>query len=91
MASAQTRVADTIEVFYTASDRTSEGALAANAYKRAVEDLDHSITRELARVLPPPLNRPLTVMFLGRSVPDDDYGTYRQAQRALPHRQRPHQ
>jgi len=47
MASAQTRVADTIEVFYTAADRTSEGALAANAYKRAVEDLDHSVTREL--------------------------------------------
>lgn len=49
MASAQSRIADTIEVFYTASDRTSEGALAANAYKRAVEDLDHSIMRELAR------------------------------------------
>lgn len=48
MASAQTRIADTFEVFYT--DKTSEGALAANAYKRAVEDLDHSITRELARV-----------------------------------------
>ena len=47
MASAQTRVADTIEIFYTAADRTSDGALAANAYKRAVEDLDHSVTREL--------------------------------------------
>jgi amphiphysin len=47
MASAQTRISDTVEVFYSASDRTSEGALAANAYKRAVEELDHSITREL--------------------------------------------
>ena len=47
MASAQTRIADTIELFYTGVDRTSDGALAANAYKRAVEDLDHSVTREL--------------------------------------------
>ena len=47
MASAQTRVADTIEHFYVAADRASDGALAANAYKRAVEDLDHSVTREL--------------------------------------------
>ena len=47
MASAQTRVADTVEIFFTAMDRTSDGALAANAYKRAVDDLDHSVTREL--------------------------------------------
>lgn len=50
MASAQTRVADTIELFHSATDRTSDGALAANAYKRAVEDLDHSITRELVHI-----------------------------------------
>jgi len=50
MTSAQTRVADTIELFFTASDRTSDGALAANAYKRAVEDLDHSVTRELVHL-----------------------------------------
>jgi len=50
MASAQTRIADTIEIFYTAADRTSDGALAANAYKRAVEDLDHSVTRELVHI-----------------------------------------
>lgn len=55
MASAQTRVADTIELFYTAADRTSEGALAANAYKRAVEDLDHSVTRELVHLRPSPM------------------------------------
>lgn len=53
MSSSQTRVADTIEVFYTAVDRTSDGALAANAYKRAVEDLDHSVTRELVIHLHP--------------------------------------
>ena len=58
MASSQTRIADTIEVFYTATDRTSEGALAANAYKRAVEELDHSITRELARVPLPSTKTP---------------------------------
>ena len=52
MASAQIRVADTIELFYTAADRTSDGALAANAYKRAVEDLDHSVTRELVHTPP---------------------------------------
>ena len=52
MASAQTRIADTVELFYTGSDRTSDGALAANAYKRAVEDLDHSVTRELVYLLP---------------------------------------
>lgn len=55
MASAQTRVADTIELFYNAADRTSEGALAANAYKRAVEDLDHSVTRELVHLHPSPM------------------------------------
>lgn len=58
MASAQTRVADTIELFYTAADRTSDGALAANAYKRAVEDLDHSVTRELVRVPLSPIKTP---------------------------------
>ena len=64
MASAQTRIADTVELFYTAADRTSDGALAANAYKRATEDLDHSITRELARVpFVPPLRRCLLIEY----------------------------
>ncbi|KAF9452758.1 BAR-domain-containing protein [Macrolepiota fuliginosa MF-IS2] len=47
MTSAQTRIADTLETFYSAADRTSEGAMAGHAYKRSVDDLDTSFTREL--------------------------------------------
>ncbi|KAL1745387.1 hypothetical protein HDZ31DRAFT_63227 [Schizophyllum fasciatum] len=46
MTSAQARIAGTIETFYGASDRTSEGAMAAHAYKSAIEELDQSISRE---------------------------------------------
>ena len=52
MSSAQLRLAETIDTFYSASDRTSESALAAHAYKRSVEELDTGISRELVRVLP---------------------------------------
>ena len=48
MTSAQARLADTIANFYTASDRTSDGAMAGHAFKSAVEDLDNSVQRELA-------------------------------------------
>lgn len=47
MAGSQARIADTIDKFYGAADRTSEGAMAANAYKRSVDELDASISREL--------------------------------------------
>ncbi|KAJ3479466.1 hypothetical protein NLI96_g9037 [Meripilus lineatus] len=47
MTAAQTRLADTIDMFYGAGDKTSEGAMAAHAYKRAVDDLDTGIGREL--------------------------------------------
>ncbi|KAF5351993.1 hypothetical protein D9756_007627 [Leucocoprinus leucothites] len=47
MTSAQTRIAETLETFYTAADRSSEGAMAGHAYKRSVDDLDTSFTREL--------------------------------------------
>jgi len=47
MTSAQARLADTIETFYNASDRTSDGAMAGHAFKSAVEDLDNSIQREM--------------------------------------------
>jgi amphiphysin len=47
MSAAQTKIADTIDVFYAAADRTSEGAVSANAYKRGVEELENSIGREL--------------------------------------------
>jgi len=92
MASAQTRIADTVEVFFTGTDRTSDGALAANAYKRAVEELDHSVTRELVPSSCSLLStRVLIVAVLGRTIPNDDYGTSRQAQRTLPNRNRTHQ
>lgn len=51
MTAAQTRIADTLEVFYGAADRTSEGAMAGHAYKRSVDDLDAGFGRELVRVL----------------------------------------
>ncbi|KAI0058804.1 BAR-domain-containing protein [Artomyces pyxidatus] len=47
MSAAQLRLAETIDTFYGASDRTSEGAMAAHAYKRSVEELDSGIGREL--------------------------------------------
>lgn len=47
MTSAQARLADTIENFYSASDRTSDGAMAGHAFKSAVEELENSVQREL--------------------------------------------
>jgi bridging integrator 3 len=47
MAASQSRIADTIDKFYGSADRTSEGAMAANAYKRSIDELDTSINREL--------------------------------------------
>ncbi|KAJ7179050.1 hypothetical protein C8R46DRAFT_1072311 [Mycena filopes] len=47
MTAAQTRIADTLETFYGAADRTSEGAMAGHAYKRSVDDLDGGFGREL--------------------------------------------
>lgn len=47
MTAAQTRIAETLEVFYGAADQTSEGAMAGHAYKRSVDDLDGGFGREL--------------------------------------------
>lgn len=47
MAASQGRIADTIDKFYGSADRTSDGAMAANAYKRSVDELEASMTREL--------------------------------------------
>lgn len=47
MTAAQTRIAETLETFYGAADRTSEGAMAGHAYKRSVDDLDGGFGREL--------------------------------------------
>jgi bridging integrator 3 len=49
MTSTQARIADTIEIFYGAADRNSDGGMAGHAYKRSVDDLDSSFTRELVR------------------------------------------
>jgi hypothetical protein len=49
MSSAQLHLAETIDTFYGASDRTSESAMAAHAYRRSVEELDAGIGRELVR------------------------------------------
>ena len=49
MSQAQARIAGTVETFYGAADRTSEGAMAAHAYKSAIEELEGSISREFVR------------------------------------------
>jgi len=46
MTAAQGRLAETIDIFYGAADRGSEGAQAANAYKRAVDELESSVNKE---------------------------------------------
>ncbi|KIJ68112.1 hypothetical protein HYDPIDRAFT_173776 [Hydnomerulius pinastri MD-312] len=47
MTAAQARLAETIETFYGAADRTSDGAMAGHAFKSAVDDLDGGIQREM--------------------------------------------
>jgi hypothetical protein len=49
MSSSQLRLAETIDTFYGASDKTSDSAMAAHAYRRSVEELDSGIGRELVR------------------------------------------
>jgi hypothetical protein len=49
MTQIQCRLSDHVDVFYGAADRSSDGAMAAHAYKRSVEDLDAGIARELVR------------------------------------------
>jgi len=47
MATTQVKLSEHIDVFYNAANRMSEGAMAANAYRRAVEELDSSTTGQL--------------------------------------------
>ncbi|KAI0696746.1 hypothetical protein BC835DRAFT_1414135 [Cytidiella melzeri] len=47
MTAAQARLAETIDIFYGAADKSSESAITAHAYKRAVEDLDTGVSREM--------------------------------------------
>jgi hypothetical protein len=49
MSSAQLRLAETIDTFYGASDKTSDSAMAAHAFRSSVEELDAGIGRELVR------------------------------------------
>lgn len=51
MSAAQTRIAETIETFYGAADRSSDGAMASHAYKRSVDDMDGGFQRELVSYL----------------------------------------
>ncbi|KAJ9108222.1 hypothetical protein QFC19_002469 [Naganishia cerealis] len=46
MSASQTRIAETLELFYT-FDRTSDGAMAGHAYKSAVQELDNIVSRDL--------------------------------------------
>lgn len=59
MTSSETRLAETIELFYSAADLASDGAMAGHAYKRAVDELDSGVGRDLVRrlssLLPPPV------------------------------------
>jgi hypothetical protein len=74
MTAAQTRIAETLEVFYGSADRASEGAMAGHAYKRSVDDLDGGFGRELVGTsldaLSSMLNWPP-----GRPLSDYDFGT----------------
>ena len=66
MSSAQLRLAETIDTFYGASDKASHNAIAANAYKRSVEELDAGVSRELVcGPQLPSITRLLITMLLG--------------------------
>jgi hypothetical protein len=67
MSSAQLHLAETIDTFYGASDKASDSAMAAHAYRRSVEELDAGIGRELVRGpfirQPPSITRlPITML-----------------------------
>lgn len=62
MTSAQARIAESLEVFYGASDKTSEGGMAAHAYKRSVDDLDGSFSREMDSPFRTTISEPLGKM-----------------------------
>ncbi|KAF8871249.1 hypothetical protein CPB84DRAFT_1839140 [Gymnopilus junonius] len=62
MTAAQSRIAETLETFYGAADRSSEGAMAGHAYKRSVDDLDATFTRELDLPFRTTISEPLGKM-----------------------------
>jgi hypothetical protein len=76
MTSAQSRIADTLEVFYGAADRAAEGAMAGHAYKRSVDDLDTSFTRELVRKAPHSLGMNSWTHLSGDALPNHNIGAF---------------
>jgi len=62
MTAAQTRMADTLELFYGSADKTSEGAMAGHAYKRSVDDLDGVVGRELDQPYRSTISEPIGKM-----------------------------
>jgi amphiphysin len=62
MTATQSRIGETLETFYTAADRTSDGAMAGHAYKRSVDDLDTTFTRELDTPFRTTISEPLGKM-----------------------------
>jgi len=47
IASSQVKISETVDIFFGAADRTSGGAMAANAYRRSTEELDSVTTGQL--------------------------------------------
>lgn len=96
MTGAQTRIADHISNFYQAADRTSEGAMAAHAYKQSVVELDDVIGRELVRYSTKSLDFARAdcenaCMIAGRTISHNDYGADWEDECLFPHRQRANQ
>jgi hypothetical protein len=93
MTATQARLAETIDLFYGAADKTSEGAMAAHAYKAAVEELDTGIGRELVSSLWQPLQYLcswLIYAVVGGTISTNHYGTPREDERIFPHCKRAH-
>jgi hypothetical protein len=78
MTAAQSRLAETLGTFYNAADRTSEGAMAAHAYKQSVDDLDQGIGRELVRCNVGRSNTSNPSNFIGCTISNNDPGAVRQ-------------
>jgi hypothetical protein len=89
MAAAQGRLADTIDVFYGSADRGSDGAIAANAYKRSVDELEASVGRELVSRYEPHATA-LTDCVTGCPLQNDDTGARGEDVRLLPDYKRQH-
>jgi len=87
MTAAQSRLAETLGTFYNAADRTSEGAMAAHAYKQSVDDLDQGIGRELVRCDVGLSNIFNPSNFIGCTIPNHDPGAVRQDECLFPNHQ----